>query len=469
MYRRLRRGTERSGAAFALAATCLVVLAGVGVYAYLIAPKTTPNDPFAPIQHVVILMMENHAFDNYFGVYCPSAGPNCPSAVAGLPAGTCVPNAPGDAAAGCVAPYNFTAANLTSCDPSHTWGASHRAYDDGRMDGFIPASGVPAACVMGHYNGTTIPVYWDLAQEFGLADDFYSSALSYSLPNHWYIVAGQAPPVSEQTTLDGASVALHHEYLDEANATRTVEQELDAQPSLSWKYYESSLQNYSQAIQVGAAANGPDGSAYYYWAPLAGKFQSYAQPQHFAPTGAFFSDLAAGQLPAISWVVPGSNNSDHPPANLTDGQNLVASLVNSVESSSYWSSTAIFVLWDDYGGFYDHVAPPQLDQYGLSFRVPLLVISPWTPAGTVDSSMFYFESLLHLVEVRWNLGCLTSRDCGAPLPTSMFDFGLHRSPVLLSSYANSVYPYRAPPVGAAVYAGSANLFTNWIANATVAD
>ena len=469
MRGRRSQGVERSRAGFALAATCLLVVAGVGVYAYLIAPKGTPNDPFAPIQHVVILMMENHAFDNYFGVYCPNASPNCPSSVNGVPPGTCLPLTVGGSGAQCVRPQNFTAANLTTCDPAHDWNSSHTSYDDGRMDGFIAASGGLASCVMDHYNGTTIPVYWDLAQEFGLADDFYSSALSYSLPNHWYIVAGQAPAVTEENALQTAPLSIRHQYLNEANATPTVEQELDAQPSLSWKYYFGVLPTYQEAIQPGSNFSYGSGVAYQYWAPLDAKFQSYQQPQHFAPTGGFFSDLAAGQLPDISWVVPGSNNSDHPPANLTAGQNLVASLVNAVENSSYWSNTAVFVLWDDYGGFYDHVAPPQLDQYGLSFRVPLLVVSPWTPAGTVDSSMFYFESLLHLVEVRWNLGCLTPRDCNAPLPTSLFDFGLHRSPVFLSSYANSVYPYRAPPVGASLYVGSANLFTNWIANATVAD
>ncbi len=129
----------------------------------------------------------------------------------------------------------------------------------------------------------------------------------------------------------------------------------------------------------------------------------------------------------------------------------------------------MFILWDDYGGFYDHVAPPSLDEDGLSFRVPLLVVSPWTAAGTVDSSELYFESLLHLVEVRWNLGCLTQRDCQAPLPTGLFNFSLDRGPVFMPSYANATYPFDPPAPGATPYIGPASLEKFWIANSTVED
>ena len=121
-------------------------------------------------------------------------------------------------------------------------------------------------------------------------------------------------------------------------------------------------------------------------------------------------------------MIPGPRFSDHPSANLSAGESYVASVVDAVARSPEWYSTAIFVSWDDYGGFYDHVAPPSVDALGLSFRVPLLVISPYTPAGLIVHSLGYFESLLHFVEWRFGLGCLTARDCQAPLPLDYFNF-----------------------------------------------
>ncbi len=318
---------------FAIAATAVLIVAAVGVYYVEVGWKPNSATPFGDIQHVVIVLMENHAFDNYFGAYCPSVGPHCSTAVNGIPPGQCLPISVSGTPSGCERPYNFTATNLTSCGLPHDWNSSHTAYDGGRMDGFIPAEG-GTDCTLGHYNGTTLPVYWDMAQEFGLADNFYSSSLSYSLPNHWYLVAAQAPPVSETHLLSGASVSIHHEYLNESNVTRTVEQELDSQPSLSWKYYEMPLTTYQDAILIGGHGVPSDGPAYSYWNPLSSTNQSYSQPQHFGGTGEFFTDVAAGNLPAISWIVPGSNESDHPPANLTLGQDFVSTVVNTVESSS---------------------------------------------------------------------------------------------------------------------------------------
>jgi phospholipase C len=141
--------------------------------------------------------------------------------------------------------------------------------------------------------------------------------------------------------------------------------------------------------------------------------------------------------------------SDHPPANLSQGMAFVASVVDAVEESPEWSSTAVFLSWDDYGGFYDNVAPPSIDPLGLSLRVPLIVISPYTPAGYVSDSLGYFESLLHFVEWRFNLGCITHRDCTAPLPLQYFDFHMTpRAPVLFpTNWTNASYPFLANPYG----------------------
>jgi phospholipase C len=454
------RKTERQDRGAAIL-VLLLVAATVGPLLYVAGgPFGVSEAPPIPISHIVVVDMENHPFDNYFGTYCTSVGPNCPDTANGIPPGTCVPQNPANRTGPCVAPYNFPPSELQSADPRHEWNATVASIDGGRMDGFYNAehSGIVP---FGHYNGSTLPVYWDMAQQFGLSDNFFSSALSYSLPNHWYLLAGAAPPQSVNTTvLSQGGPTAKHAYLNASNRTPTVQDLLNQSPSTTWKYYDWALPSYQAAI------NGPVGtylpSAYNYWNPLAARAESYTQwyVNHFAARSAFFNDTAAGQLPDVSWVIPDPSFSDHPPANLTVGESYVASIVNAIAASPAWRSTAIFVTWDDYGGFYDHVAPPSLDPLGLSFRVPMIVISPYTPAGLIVHSPGYFESILHFIEWRFGLGCLTHRDCNAPLPLDFFDFRMTpRPPVFFAtSVAGATYPYVPPPVGLAGPAGSGSAF-----------
>ncbi len=428
----------------------VLVLATVGPLLYVTGTPDLDQTPTVPINHVVIVVMENRPFDNYFGVYCPAVGPNCPSTVNGIPPGTCVPYNTTNLSVGCIRPYNFSASQLSTKDQRHEWNATIDSINGGAMNGFYEAEH-NGLLPFGHYNASTVPVYWDMAQEFGLADNFFSSALTYSLPNHWYLLAGQAPPETINiSVLMKGSFEAKHDYLNAANRTKTVEDLLNNSPGTSWKYYDWALPSYQTAINGGVGTGGY--SAYSYWNPLAAKYESYTQwyVNHFVSRSQFFNDTSAGQLPDISYVIPNASFSDHPPANVSLGQSYVASVVDAIEASPDWRSTAIFVTWDDYGGFYDHVAPPSIDPLGLSFRVPILVISPYTPAGLVDHSLGYFESLLRFVEWRFDLGCLTPRDCHAPLPLGLFDFSMPpRAPVFFpTSPANATYPYVPPPSGA---------------------
>jgi phospholipase C len=440
MYHRHGRGTDRQVKAIAMV-VLLTVSAATGFYEVREAgAATTGAAGWSKLQHVVIIMMENHAYDSYFGLYCLHTSALCPDDANGLPPGTCMPLDPNNTSAGCERPFNLTTA--TPHDMGHGWPASHAAYDSGRMDGFYAAEGNET---MGHYNGSTIPVYWDMAEEFGLGDNAFSSTLSYSLPNHWYLIAGAAPAQASKELDQLTTMKQKHTYLNESNATPTIEQELDVHPNVSWAYYDWPLVSYSKAINLGA---GP-GSAYALWNPLAAKHQSYVgfNPGNFQPRTQIFTDLNNDALPNISWVIPDYTFSDHPPDSVDLGQNFTASVVNAIEASPEWSSTAIFLTWDDYGGFYDHVPPPQIDANGDGFRAPWLVISPWTSAGLVVHTQLRFESLLHLVEWHWGLGCLTSRDRNANLPLAFFDFKLNRAPVFFSNETAATYPYRAPTSG----------------------
>lgn len=403
-----------------------------------------PNPASSPIHHVVIIMMENHAYDNYFGTYCPTVGPFCSHVARGIPAKTCVPRNVSQPARGCIRPFNFTVQNLTTPNPPHLYNNTIASIDGGAMDGFYAAERT-GLTPFGHYNGSTLPLYWNLAEQYALGDNFFSSALSYSLPNHWYLIAGRTPGIVFYNRIVNMTDAQDHQYLNRANVTPTVQDLLNNSSSVTWKYYDYPLANYSTAINlypdvpgVGALATG---SAYNLWNPMAARAESYtsAYASHFVNRSQVFVDAKSGNLPDISWVMPGAKFSDHPSANLTEGEEFVSQVVNAIEFSKEWDHTAIFLTWDDYGGFYDHVAPPAFDPRGLSIRVPLIVISPYAKENFVSHALGSFDSLLHFVEWRFSLGCLTVRDCSAPLPLAYFNFSQTPRPPM-AFHLSQAYP-----------------------------
>ncbi|MCI4327026.1 MAG: fibronectin type III domain-containing protein [Thermoplasmata archaeon] len=413
------------------------------------APPPSPSS--VPIKHVVILMMENHAFDNYFGTYCQNLSGVCQYQVNGIPPGTCVPMNPSKPGLGCVVPFTFANGSSMYRDQPHSWASSHKAYDNGSMDGFYQAEG-SGDLPFGHWNGSSIPGDWDYAEEYGLGDDFFSSTLSYSLPNHWFLVASDSPSIAEnysvETAPGGGLTSNQVTYLHEANATPAIDSEL-VNSSISWKFYDWQLQ---QSYDAAVGLHMSDGT-FAFWNPLASQAKAYVAPysSHFVGRNDFYSDAKKGTLPNVSYIIPSALASDHPPYNVTVGMGFIMQILNAVETSPEWNSTAVFVTWDEYGGFYDHVAPPQIDALGLGFRVPLLVISPYAREGYVGSQLGYFDSLLKFVQWRFGLGTLDVRDADAPLPLSYFDFSASpRSPLLLSNASSITYPAKpqslaAPP------------------------
>jgi len=434
---------------FALFAVLVLVSSGAGVYATAVPSPAAAATPFASaIDHVVIIMMENRAYDNYFETYCLHLTAVCKSVAHGVAPGTCVPQL--NVSGGCVVPIALSVKQLSTPDLPHEYTSTIRSIDGGKENGYYTAEGKTRE-TFDHYNGSTIPIYWDMAQEFELGDNFYSSALSYSLPNHWYLLAGQSPPVAFDSDIRYASVATKHVYLNESNSTRTVE-DLFNNSGVSWRYYDAALTSYQVAIQPGTVEGRPPqaigvGPAYGLWNPLAARAESYDNyfDDHFVNRTQIFSDLQDGNLPNVSYVIPQANYSDHAPANISLGESFVANVVDAVEFSPYWNHTAIFLMWDDYGGWFDNQPPPQLDPLGLSSRVPFIVISPYTPAGRVNHALGYFESTLAFIEYRWGLhkDCLTARDCGAPNLAGFFDFSMTpRAPVYFDpNWLNDTYPY----------------------------
>jgi phospholipase C len=188
-----------------------------------------------------------------------------------------------------------------------------------------------------------------------------------------------------------------------------------------------------------------DPHKYNFWNPLPAFPQvadNPAQNNRLVDTSQFYQDAAAGKLPQVSWVIPSSPVSEHPPSGVEEGMAYVTGLVNAVMQSPDWDSTAIFISWDDWGGFYDHVVPPSVDQYGLGIRVPGLIISPYAKQGYIDHTQLSFESWLKIVEERFGVVPMTARDQGAGDMLEAFDFTQQpRAPILLSATKQgSPYP-----------------------------
>jgi phospholipase C len=388
-------------------------------------------------------MQENRTFDNYFGTY-----PNAE----GINPGVCLPVTRDGKE--CIKPFHLETTQIP-CDLPHGWDNSRAAYNNGRMDGFVWAGG--SRYVMSYYNDRELPNYWTYAREYVLADFFFTSHFGSSLPNHTFMVAAQAGPAPDGT----GSLQTMKEEIDDDDGYEfpSIMDNLD-KAHVSWKYYVETNPSARSMISAMPPLGLPDPKEFTLWNPLPA-FKSFKNdPQKMARLVAqeeFYKDLKAGNLPAVSWLIPDFDDSEHPPADVTRGMWYVTKLVNAVMQSSAWGSTVIFITWDDPGGFYDHVPPPQIDAFGLGFRTPALFISPWVRSGYIDHHLYDFASILQFVETRWALPHLTARDHRADPLWNAFDFNqkplapriipIPNLPPIKGSYPYCAYqPYEPTPV-----------------------
>jgi len=439
---RNRAGYSRATWWAIIGAIALVVV--LVAYDVEITIRTPPSQN--PIQHVIVVMQENRTFDNYFWTYPGQIGytPNL-----------CMPLDPAQPASGCLKPRLASSAALSG-DLPHSWTSSWASYNNGSMNGFLSAAKDNPA-VMDYYDNKTLPNLWTYARDYVLADQFFASVKSYSQPNHWYMMAGTSPQVSlfqgqsqeKKACYDPATGQLTMAtcaYINQAQEVQTIADELTAR-GVSWKYYDFPI---PRGATLAEAIKGTCGGCdpWNYWNPLAAKNSSYTDSsytQNIVAREQLFWDLGNGTLPQVSWVIPSSQISDHPPANITLGMWWITDIMNSVMQSRYWQNTAVFVLWDEYGGFFDTVVPPTVDANGLSFRVPALIISPYARAGYLDHTVYDFESTLKFIEWRFGLPPLNQRDSGANNLLNAFDFGQpasapHILPLTKSQLA-SIRPY----------------------------
>jgi len=368
------------------------------------------------IRHVIVIMQENRSFDSYFGTY-PGAN--------GIPAGTCLPKASGP----CAHPFH-DGSDVNAGGP-HAAANAVADIDGGRMDGFVTqAAAARRACadptapecvntgaadVMGWHDAREIPNYWAYAQKFTLQDAMFEPNASWSLPQHLFMVSEWSArcrtlhdPASCVNALQGPALPPDFDTGDAAAQPRTTDYPwtdltyLLHANHVSWHYYvqsgsEPDCRNDSavQCAPVHQNAKTPG-----IWNPLPyfDTVQNDGELANIQDVTSYYRDARAGTLPSVSWITPGWLNSEHPPSKVSDGQAWVTSLINAAMQGPDWSSTAIFLSWDDWGGFYDHVRPPRVDVNGYGFRVPALVISPWARPGYIDHQALSHDAYDKLIE-----------------------------------------------------------------------
>jgi phospholipase C len=393
------------------------------------------------IEHFIFIMQENRSFDHYFGTY---------PGVDGVPMNVSFVD-PNDGTS--VSPYHDP--NNINLGGPHSWDNAQADIDGGKMDGFLvqaykgyDSTGTPFVAgtepghnpkdVMSYHDYREIPNYWNYARLYVLQDRMFESVASYSLPAHLYMLAAQS----------GGYVASKGQAKPTTyNFTEITE--LLTSGKITWKYYVASgLQpDTDDGHVVGSpSAQLQDPDIYTLWNPLPAfpKVQNDpVQRANLQDVVQFYADAAAGKLSQVSWVIPSNAVSEHPPSGIKEGMAYVTGLVNSVMQGPNWNTSAIFISWDDWGGFYDHVPPPAVDQYGYGIRVPDLVVSPYAKQNFVDHNTYSFESWLRIVEERFGVQSMTARDSLASDMMSAFDFTQKpRSGIILSpTTSGTAYPY----------------------------
>ena len=375
------------------------------------------------IQHIVFLIKENRSFDMYFGTF---------------------PGADGATTATISTGERMTlrhGLDRMSRDVGHDWEDARVAMHNGAMDRFDMIRGNQRNDMLSltQYVRSDIPNYWSYAEHFALGDRMFSSLAGPSFPNHLYTVAAQSVgainnpdsfawgcDAEPKTTVEVMSPAgiLARQY--PCFETTTVTDRLEA-AGVSWRYY--------------APQRGEPG---YIWSALDAVRHIRTGPlwtQRVVSYDRFAKDAAAGTLPAVSWLIPDFGVSEHPTVNAfagttlsvsaCAGENWTVQQINAIMQGPLWPTTAIVLTWDDFGGFYDHVPPPLVDQLGLGPRVPLIVMSPYVKEGLVSHTTYEFGSILQFIENRYNVKALSQRDVEANSLLDMFDFTQPPAPPLV--------------------------------------
>ncbi|MBV8116568.1 MAG: hypothetical protein JOZ01_01250 [Candidatus Eremiobacteraeota bacterium] len=375
------------------------------------------------IQHVVIVIQENRTFDDLFATY-----PGADGATEGkMSTGQTIPLQP--------VPLNYVTL-------SNGWSSYVTAYDNGKMDGFnlmhLQGYGRAGKVPYTYVIPNKVKPYWAMAQQYALADHMFQGQGSGSFTAHQELIAGgeqidathalvnwPAPPKPESYAwgCDAPSgtvtslITQNNQFESKVGpfpcltySSGTLADQLD-QKSISWKFY-------SGLLKLGGAG--------YMW----NSFEAINNVRYgpdwkndiSTPSTAFLQDVKNNKLASVTWVTPSVPDSDHEYGGPDHGPSWVAQVVNAVGKSKFWDTSAIIVVWDDWGGHYDHEPPQQFGYGNLGFRVPLLVVSPYVHAGVISHTPYEFGSILKFVEDNWGLQPMQAQDRRATSIADIFDF-----------------------------------------------
>jgi phospholipase C len=452
--------------AVATAALAFVALAWAGgPGARPVARAAVGSSGIHVIRHVVVIMQENRSFDSYFGTY-PGAD--------GIPMRDGVPAvcAPDPATQTCVRPFHDT--RDRNAGGPHDRIDAVRDVSGGAMTGFVTSArrGRLLACaaqvdapgcslaahqptdVMGYHDWRELPNYWTYARNYVLQDHMFQPDASWSLPAHLYLVSGWSAHCKTKGDPQSCRAAAQAPGSPPGQPQNTTGRPPDYawtdltyllhRDHVSWRYYVAAGSEPDCADSAMFCAPVPQNAKTPgIWNPLPW-FDTVRQDHQLrdvAPLRSFFRAARTGTLPAVSWITPAQGVSDHPPALVSRGQAYVTGLIDSIMRSKDWRSTAIFLAWDDWGGFYDHVKPPRVDAQGYGLRVPALVISPYARRGFVDHQTLSFDAYLKFIEDDFLHGArLDPRTDGRPDPRTdvrenakilgnlLADFNFHQKP-----------------------------------------
>jgi len=342
---------------------------GAGLAAPLLAqrPKTNLVQRAAgipQINHIICLCQENHSFDHYFGSY------------SGLPSGY---GTPSNYTSGGHAPFHFTTLTDNNTDPNHDWDAIHTGYANGAMNGWYAAGGIDT---LGYYDSSDLAYYYSLLPEYTLCANYCGGMLSETQPNRMIYYSGTSGGnccdcIETNGTLNSSTYPCILDLLTTYGIT--------------FKNYNFGVpDNYCYlALWSNWATGGPN------------NVLNQSQDQ-------FFTDCTNNTLPQVVFITNESPNDEHPPEDIQTGEAQMQQIIEAVQASAAWASSAILLTWDEGGGFFDHIAPTQLDAYGPGVRVPMLVVSPFAKKGYVDTVFQDHGSFLKFIEAVYGLPTLAS-------------------------------------------------------------
>ena len=371
------------------------------------------------IQHIVFIVKENRSFDNYFGQY-----PGADGTTTGL------------LSTGQTMTLEHTPDQVV--DMGHDWTSAITAMDGGQMDNYdliLYANVNGALMTMSQLTAQDIPNYFNYAQHFVLGDHMFSSLHGESFPNHLYTIAATSggvftvpQPLGSQKQGFNWGCDLPSDY-----AVRVMDDDGDVSdsfPCFDFQTLADSLENANISWKYYAPPQGTQGYQFSTYDAINHIRNSPLWAQDVVPDTQFAVDAANGNLPAVSWLVTGPN-SEHPPNSTCLGENWTVQQLNALMQGPDWGTTAVFLTWDDFGGFYDHIPPPQDDEFGLGPRVPFLIISPYAQPGYISHTPYEFSSVLKFIEDRFNLPPLSDRDANANDTTDSFNFSQTPTPPLV--------------------------------------